>query len=332
MEVITQLFGNLLVVFIVLAFIAFVLLIEGLYLTWKAYKGPEAKRIDRRLRAMLADGSASEEVTILKRRTLSENSTVQQWLLALPRVHELDRLLQQSGSNWSVGKLVLYSVALAIMAFVLAGLVPYLQWIFNVLIAVAAAFLPLLHILRKRQKRVRRLEEQLPDALDLMTRALRAGHALPSALQMVGDESQDPIATEFRLVHDEVNYGIAVPTALMNLASRVPSTDMRYFIIAVLIQRETGGNLTEVLGNISALIRERLKLLGRVRVLSAEGRMSGWVLGLLPFVVAGIINVINPKFMSVLWTDPMGLKMIYAALVMMSVGAFWMRKVIKIRV
>jgi tight adherence protein B len=123
-----------------------------------------------------------------------------------------------------------------------------------------------------------------------------------------------------------------MPTALMNLAARIPSTDMRYFIIAVLIQRETGGNLTELLGNISNLIRERLKLLLKVRVLSAEGKLSAWILGILPFAVAGIINVMNPNFMSVLWTDPMGLKMIYGALVMMTLGCLWMRKIIKIRV
>jgi len=176
------------------------------------------------------------------------------------------------------------------------------------------------------------MEQQLPDALDLISRALKAGHALPSGLQMTGEEMADPIGGEFRIVHDEINYGVAVPTALMNLATRVPSTDMRYFVIAVLIQRETGGNLTELLRNISTLIRERLKLLGKVRVLSAEGRMSAWILGALPFVVGGVINVINPKFMSVLWTDPMGLKMIYGALVMMTLGALWMRKIIRIRV
>jgi tight adherence protein B len=149
---------------------------------------------------------------------------------------------------------------------------------------------------------------------------------------MVGEEAQDPIAGEFRIVHDEINFGVAVPTALTNLANRVPSPDMRYFVIAVLIQRETGGNLTELLGNISSLIRERLKLLGKVRVLSAEGRMSAWILCALPFALAGVINIVHPKFMAVLWTDPMGLNMIYAALVMMVLGALWMRKIIRIRV
>jgi tight adherence protein B len=219
-----------------------------------------------------------------------------------------------------------------VATFVLLSFVPYLHWTLDVGIALGISTLPFLYIVGKRHKRMRKIEQQLPEVLDLISRALKAGHALPSGLQMAGDETPDPIGKEFRIVHDEVNYGVAVPTALMNLATRVPSTDMRYFVIAVLIQRETGGNLTELLGGISALIRERLKLLGKVRVLSAEGRMSAWILGLLPFVVGGVINLINPKFMSVLWTDPMGLKLIYATLVMMALGALWMRKIIQIRV
>ncbi len=332
MEMISNLFGNLLAIFVVLAFIAIVLLIEGLYLTWSAYKGPEAKRIEKRLRAMSAGDSPPTEASILKRHLLSDAPLLQRWLLKLPRAHQLDKILQQSGTNWTVAGSAGISAAFAIAAFVIVSFVPYLPWTFDLLIAMGAAVLPSMYIVRKRQSRTRKLEEQLPDALDLMSRALKAGHALPSGLQMVGDEAQDPIAGEFRIVHDEINYGVAVPTALLNLAHRVPSTDMRYFVIAVLIQREAGGNLTEVLGNISALIRERLRLLGRVRALSAEGRMSGWVLGLLPFAVGGIINLINPKFMSVLWTDQMGLKLIYAALGMMALGALWMRKIIKIRV
>jgi tight adherence protein B len=200
------------------------------------------------------------------------------------------------------------------------------------LIAVGAGLLPLLYILRKRAKRMFKIVEQLPDALDLISRALRAGHAFPSGLQMVGEETQDPIAGEFRIVHDEINFGVSVPAALTNLANRVPSPDMRHFVMAVLIQRETGGNLTELLANISTLIRERMKLLLKIRVLSAEGKLSAWILCILPFVLAGIINVLNPRFMSVLWTDPLGLKMIYAALIFMGVGALWMRKIIRIRV
>jgi tight adherence protein B len=180
--------------------------------------------------------------------------------------------------------------------------------------------------------RIGKIVEQLPDALDLVSRALKAGHAFASGLQMVAEETSEPIAGEFRLVNEEINFGVAVPAALSNLAGRVPSPDMRHFVIAVLIQRESGGNLTELLANISALIRERLKLLLKVRVLAAEGRLSALILTALPFFLAVVINVINPKFMAVLWTDPMGLQMIYATIVMMSLGALWMRKVIRIRV
>jgi tight adherence protein B len=316
----------------VLAFIAAVLGLEGLYLTWNAYKGPEAKRIEHRLRALSAGGSAGAEASILKQRMLSESPPLQRFLLGLPRIQELDRLLLQSGSTWSVSYLAGVILLVAAGTFFLVSLIPLLHWIVPIACAGCAALLPFLHVLRKRAKRMRKIVEQLPDALDLISRALKAGHAFPSGLQMVGEEAHDPIAGEFRTVHDEINFGVAVATALTNLANRVPSPDMRHFVIAVLIQRETGGNLTELLANISALIRERLKLLGKIRVLSAEGRLSAWILWALPFAVAGAINIIHPKFMAVLWTDPVGLKMIYAALVMMVVGALWMRRIIRIRV
>lgn len=331
MELITTIFGSVFYAFVVLAFVAAVLLLEGLYLTWNAYKGPEAKRIERRLRAMAAGGGGAE-ASILKQRMLSESPPFQRILLGLPRIQELDKILQQSGSNWSVAFFLGLTLFVAIGAFFAANLIPLLHWSFATLIAGCAALLPFIHILRKRAKRMLKIVQQLPDTLDLIARALKAGHAFPSGLQMVGEETQDPIAGEFRIVHDEINFGIAVPTALTNLATRVPIPDMRHFVIAVLIQRETGGNLTELLANIAKLIRERLKLLMKVRVLSAEGRLSAIILCALPPTVAGIINLINPKFMSVLWTDPMGLKMLYAALFMMVVGALWMRKIIRIRV
>ena len=332
MQWVSGFFGNLLVVFVVLAFVAVVLLVEGLYLWWNAYKGPNAKRVEERLRAMSSGGSATSEASILKQRLLSEAPLLQRLLLSLPRVQELDKLLQQSGTNWTTAKFAGMTVGFFSATLIAMQWVPALPGTVDVLIAFGAGTLPFLYVLRKRNKRTRKMERQLPDALDLMARALKAGHALASALQMVGDEAQDPIAAEFRIVHDEINYGVSVETALMNLATRVPSTDMRYFVIAVLIQRETGGNLTEVLGNLSALIRERLRLLGKIQVLSAEGRMSGWVMGCLPFAVALIINLINPQFMSVLWTDPMGLKIVYGMLFLMAVGALWMRKIIRIRI
>lgn len=317
--------------FVIFAFIAAVLFLEGSYLAWTAYKGPEATRITNRLRAMSAGGLENKEYSIVKKRLLSETPALERLLLNLPRIHQLDRLLVQSGLRMNVAVLLGFTV-LGLFLGLALGLV--IGWPFFVALglSIAVGLLPFFYVLNAKRNRIHEMEQQLPDTLDLMGRAMRAGHAFPSALKMVGDEMPEPIASEFRTTFDEVNYGINVPTAMQNLATRVPSTDMRYFVISVLIQRETGGNLAELLGNISALIRARLKLLGTIRVLSAEGRLSAWILCLLPFLLAGVLTVINRKFMSILWTDELGLKLIWLMAGLMVIGILWMRRLIKIRV
>lgn len=318
--------------FVVLLFAAVFFLLEGAYLWWTSTRGKQAKRIEQRLRAMSAGGhGASTDLSILKQRMLSESPALERLLLQVPRIHVLDRILEQSGIGWSAGKLFAYSVVAFVIGWLgcLAFSMPLLLML---LLALAAGSLPWLMVLRTRSKRMKKLEEQMPEATDLMSRALRSGHAFPSTLQMVGTEMPEPIAGEFRIVFDEINYGVAMSDALLNLATRVPLTDMRYFVIAVLIQRESGGNLAEILGSISQIIRERLKLLGRVRVLSAEGKMSAWILGLLPFAVGVMIKIVHPTFLEVLWTDPIGVRLIWGALGMMVVGVLWMRKIIHIHV
>lgn len=318
--------------FIVLIFIAVTLLAEGLLVWWNTTRGAEAQRIARRIRLMSAGShKGDDEPLLLKKRLLAEAPALAKALLQLPRVHKIDRLLEQSGLPWTVGRFLGLSSLCFVAGFVVTRIVtPAL--LVQLFVAVLMAFVPLFYVLRKRQQRLEKFEEQLPEALDLIGRALRAGHAFPSALKMVGDEMPDPIANEFRIAFDEVNYGISMQSALTNLAVRVPSMDLRYFVIAVLIQRETGGNLSEILDNISTIIRDRLKLIGKIRVLSAEGRMSAWILGLLPFVTASAIFLINPGFIAVLWHDTAGQKLIAAALVMMLIGFFWMRKIIRIHV
>jgi tight adherence protein B len=214
----------------------------------------------------------------------------------------------------------------------LFGFIMGFPWLVISILTLAFAAVPFLYVYNSKEKRIEKIGQQLPDALDMMSRAMRAGHAFPGALQMVGDESPQPIAGEFKLTFDEINYGIPLQEALMNLATRVPSTDLRYFVIAVLIQRETGGNLSEVLNNISKLIRERLKLLATIKVLSAEGRISAWILTILPFALAIVISILNPKMMSVLWTDEMGRKLLAGAVTLMIIGIFLMWRMIKIRV
>jgi tight adherence protein B len=318
--------------FVILSFVAAVLFIEGAYLTWNSYKGPESKRIVRRLRSMSAGSDDNAQASsILKQRLLSEVPAMERLLLQIPRIHQIDRLLQQSGLNWSVAFLMGTSALTGMGVFMVAAMFNQLPTICLIL-GVASSTLPSIYAVRARHTRLLKMEQQLPEALDLIGRALRAGHALQNGLKMVGEEMAEPISGEFRITSDEVNFGVAIQDALINLTTRVPSTDLRYFVIAVLIQRETGGNLTELLDNISAIIRGRLKLLGAVRVLSAEGRMSAWILSILPFALAGVINLLNPDFLAPLWGDPMGLKMMGGAGVMMTLGIFWMWRIIKIRV
>ncbi len=316
--------------FVVLAFFAVVFFLEGVFLTWNAYKGPEKTRIAKRLQAISA-GHRGEAATLAKKRLLAESPELQSLLLSIPRVQLLDRLLMQSGLNLSVASFLGMTIVAAVIGALVAIYfgVPLLMM---VVFAVAAGILPLMYVLRAKAKRMVVIENQLPDALDLMGRAMRAGHAFPSALRMVGSEMPEPIASEFRMVFDEINYGISTQEALTNLSTRVPSTDLSYFVIAVLIQHETGGNLSELLGNISSIIRERLKLMMTVRVLSAEGRLSAWILTLLPFALGIAMQAVNPGFLSTLWTDPLGIKMTIGALCLMLMGIFVMSRIIKIRV
>ncbi|NSL54735.1 type II secretion system F family protein [Uliginosibacterium aquaticum] len=312
-------------------FVAVVLGLESGFIWWNTTRGPEAKRIERRLRAASAGAHNQSQLTILKQRALSESSGLERMLLLLPRVHQLDRTLLQSGATLSVADFVGLTALMAALGF-FGTLLLARNFPLALLLAVVCAVLPSLHVIQLRAKRLVKIEAQLPDAIDLMARAMRAGHAFPTALQMVGDEMSEPVGAEFRVLFDEINYGVDLRDALLNLLSRVPSTDLRYFVVAVLIQRETGGNLAELLDSISAIVRERLKLMGEVRTLSAEGRMSAWILGMLPFAVGLAIQISNPSFLSVLWTDPFGLKLVYGAACMMLFGAWWMRRIIRIRV
>lgn len=321
----------LFILFMVAAFFAVVLLLEGLYQLWNATHGPEIQRINQRIQAMSASGYEGRPALLIKQRLLSETPAVEKVLLGIPRIHTLDRLIEQSGSGMSVAQFLALTLLAGLTGLVLGYLLA-LPWFISLLLGLATASIPYVLVLNKKIKRVGKIERQLPDALDLMSRALRAGHSFPSALDMVGKEGQQPIAQEFRVVSDEVNFGIPLNDALNNLAVRVPVTDLRYFVIAVLIQRDTGGNLSELLDNLSHLMRERFKLLGHIKVLSAEGRLSAWILTILPFAMVGIINALNPRLMSVLWTDTLGQKLGMAAMVAMVLGVIWMWRIIKIRV
>lgn len=320
--------------FIVLLFVATVLLIEGGYLWWRGRHGAEVKRLKARVSSLSLRGGANgvgQPLSILKDVDAGHMSLVARILLGAQRAKALTLLLAQAGLTWTVKRFLGYTGACAAAGGFTAVML-HRPLMFVVLFAAIFASLPLLMIRHKRAKRIAALEQQLPEAADLIARAMLAGHSFPSALGMVGDEMPQPLGGEFKLAFDEINYGVAMSDALQNMVSRVPLEDLRYFVIAVLIQREAGGNLAEILGNISMIIRERLKLLGKVRVLSAEGRLSAWILCLMPFVLCGVISLINPGLMRIFWTDPTGMKMAGVALTFMFFGVIWSRKLVRIHV
>jgi tight adherence protein B len=193
------------------------------------------------------------------------------------------------------------------------------------------ATVPILHLFRQRKKRMEKFERQLPEALELVSRSLKAGHAFSSGLKMVAEEFADPVGAEFGKTVDEINFGLAVPDALTNLTRRVDCEDLKFFAVAVIVQRETGGNLSEILESLCRLMRERFKFQGHVRILSAEGRMSATTLVAMPFVVVGILSIINPDYMKVLFSDPIGTYLIIIALTMMGFGSYVIKKMVSIK-
>lgn len=320
------------VLFVLVGFVAVVLLIEGLYVYWNDTRSPEVRRLNERLQAISAAGPVpTAQSTLFKQRLLSDKPWLEQLLQRIPRVQQLDRLVQQSGEKQTVAQLLSVCAMVALLGL-LAGLLLRWPWWSTLGLALGLAWVPLLWLLRKRQQRLQQIEAQLPDAMDLMSRALRAGHAFASSLAMVGSEAAEPIAGEFRTTSDEIAFGVSMDNALHHLAMRVPSADVRYFTMAVIIQRETGGNLSELLGKLAELVRERFKLFAKVRVLAAEGKLSAYILTGLPFCVAGAIQVLNPEYLAALFTDPAGIQVVYGALVMMVLGIFAMWRIIDIKV
>jgi tight adherence protein B len=321
--------------FAVLLFAAVILMIEGAWLWWSAAHGSGARRIARRLRLMAERSqSGAERVDIVKRRNYSARPWLERLLRRIGpwlRLAALDRLLLQAGVQWSVAQFLGCALALAAFGLVAPRLAGFPAMAALLVLGLTLA-LPWMVLLRTRRARLTRLEAQLPEAADFFSRALRAGHSFANVMQMVADELPEPIAGEFRAAYEEINYGVSMNEALHNLAQRVPLTDLRYLVIAVLIQRESGGNLAEALSNISRLIRARLKLLAQVRVMSAEGRMSAWILGLLPLAVLLVMSMTNPEYIRPLWTDPIGVRLMWYAGAIAAGGVFWMRKLIRIRV
>jgi tight adherence protein B len=278
-------------------------------------------------------GTAVAKSVTLERRAdrLSEVRALQAMLSRAKGVSgPLDRLVTQSGLQITVGTLIMASVLLAIVGY---GLVKWLTYYTALGLLAAPLFgaIPFLLVRHARTKRLELFEEQFPESIELIARALRAGHAFPTGLQMVADEIPKPVGAEFKLVYDQQAFGMSINEALKGLAERVPILDARFFVTAVLTQRETGGNLSEVLDNLANVIRERFKVKRQVRVVTAHGRITGWILAALPPSLALILCFVSPEHMKTMVTDPLGVKMLVAGGTMQAIGTVIIRKLVNIR-
>ncbi len=292
------------------------------------------RRLDTRLREVSQPIERAEDPqTKLLVKVANEGPlpAVDRILAGTTRGSALGRWIDATGLKVSLSGVLLIAVGLAVLMALVAGMIARSKYALPV--GAAAGFaLPFVFLSFKRTRRLRAFEEQFPEGLDLISRALKAGHAFATGLKMVADEMPDPVGPEFRKTFDEQNFGLPLKDALDNLTVRVPSLDVRFFATAVLIQRETGGNLAEILENLAHVVRERFKILRQVRVYTAHGRFTGYVLLALPAVLCIALSFINPEHMNLLFRERMGQMMLLAALTLQTIGYVWIKQVIKIEV
>ena len=265
-------------------------------------------------------------------QTMLQESTLETWLRSRSGTFEqLENLVKRAHSPltaWRLMGIMLSLFTVVVVFCLLRQTNPLLLFV----LAVAIASTPILWLSRRANHRRQAFGDKLPETLDYISRAMRAGHSLTSAIGMVGKEFPDPIGHEFKTVFDEISFGIPFKDAIGQLADRVQSYDLNFLVISLKIQHETGGNLTELLDGLAKTLRERVKLRGKIRTLSAEGRASAWVLGSMPFLLAGMLTLVNPSYMSLLWTTSKGQTLLLIGGGLMAVGFFVLNRIVKIKV
>lgn len=290
--------------------------------------GKDRKRMTNRI-GRVAGSSNKPTESLVRQETLSNIQWLHGFLSMFNNVQKLKKLILQAGLDISPGAVILASLTISLFSFLLL-------YRFNLYVALGvAAFglcLPVLIIKFLKRKRMNRFLNQLPDALDSLARALDSGHALSSGLSMISKDYSAPIGEEFGIMLQEVNYGISMDKALLGLADRVDLQDLRFFVTSLMVQRETGGNLAEIVQTIAYLIRERFKLEGKVRVLTAECRVSAVILLFLPLALAIFIQIFNPEYLGLLYTTETGIFMLKGAFVALLIGLFVIKKMIKVKV
>jgi tight adherence protein B len=312
-------------------FILCLLVIELTAYGIRIIQHPDRAEVRKRLKRGLAEEFDSESPDIVKKIVLSDLPFINRILSAVPGVDRLELLMRQANVNYTMSFFILLSLALGITGY-LFTIVLMKDPILALLVGLAATSPPLVHLRVKKRRRIAKFEKQLPEGLGLIARALRAGHAFTSGMKLASEEFGDPLGPEFDETLDEINFGVSVTEALKNLAHRMGCPDLTFFVVSVILQRETGGNLAEIIESLAQLIRERFKFRGKLRVLSAEGRLSAVVLIVIPFLLFLTIFFVNRSFLEPLIRDPLGRVIMLIAICLMAVGVLVIRRIIKVEV
>src|ERR1700730_12483071 len=315
-----------------LTFLIVLVIVLGI---WMLASGDNKQEIVRRrmdaVRKAERRGDVSLGLTLARDEMLSSVPAVHRLMLHWQWSVRLQERLAQAGLKMKAGKLILMSACLGLGTFVLAGIM-YPQFWVGVILGIAITFVPYGVVSYLRQKRLQQFEERFPEALDLLGRAVLAGHAFTTGLEMIAKESSEPIASEFRTTFEEQNFGLPLRDALLNMTERIPSIDVRFFVTALLIQKETGGNLAEILDGLARVIRDRFRIHREVKVRTAQGRLTAGILIALPIFMMIVLSVMNPSYMRILFEDPRGATILTVAAGMQIIGSIMLWKIIHIEV
>ena len=314
----------------ILIFLAGLLSVEGIYILFKDIQRRRAEKLRRRIVSSIREETRRPH--IWRERQFSQIALINNLLSYFKFAFIIERLLSQADIKTKVDRFIMI-----ILSFlVLFGMMTYIIFGHNILIsipgALIGALIPIGYLIYKKKKRLEQFVERFPEALDFMVRSLRVGYALPHTFELIAKEFPEPLGTEFTKVYEEYNLGIPFEDALKRMEERLNILDVKFFVTSLLIQKEVGGNLSEILENLGYTIRERDELRRQAKVLTAEGRTSGWIMGTLPIVMGGIIFLLNPDYIKILFTHPIGKILLGSAIMMELLGAIVIKKIVTIKV
>ena len=321
---------NIFVIGTIIFFIA-IIVIELLIYAVKNMKSVNRAKIRKRLRKHTYEKENSGQIDIVKKRVLSDIPFFNTLLLKIPGIKRLDSLTIKANSTYPAGFYILVALFLGTVGFLGINFF-ILNRLLSFLLASFLACLPFLQLQTLKRKRIEKFRNQFPEALDLIARALKAGHSFNSGMKLAADEFDDPLGPEFEETLGEINFGVSVANALKNLAKRIECPELKYFVVAVILQRETGGNLAELIESLANLIREKFKFQGKVRTLSAEGRLSAVILVAIPFFITIYLHLQSPEYLGVLFSAPFGRFMVGVAVILIDIGILVMKRMVTIKV